>query len=111
MKKDYCEHCNNFVDDNGICYECQMEAEQMEDMVHSPPHYTNGNGIECIDYIRLVLGEEGFVYFCHGNFIKYQHRYKYKGKPVEDIEKAMFYLERMLKSLKGLHEVHNKNKT
>ena len=44
-----------------------MEQEQYDDMVHSPPHYTNGNGIECIDYIRQVLGEEGFVYFCHGN--------------------------------------------
>ena len=111
MKKDYCEHCGNFLDDKGVCFECQMEQEQYDDMVHCPPHYTNGNGIECIDYIRQVLGEEGFVHFCHGNFIKYQHRYKYKGKPVQDIEKAMFYLERMLKSLKGLHEVHSKNKT
>ena len=46
-----------------------------------------------------MLGEEGFVYFCHGNFIKYQHRYNYKGKPVQDIESDVLF-ERMLKSLK-----------
>ena len=80
-------------------------------MVHSPPHYTNGNCIECIDYIRQVLGEEGFVYFCHGNFIKYQHRYKYKGKPIQDLEKAKWYINKMIEKLKEEDEVHSKNKT
>ena len=34
MDKDYCKHCGNLVDDKGICFECQMEQEQMEDMVN-----------------------------------------------------------------------------
>ena len=47
------------------------------DPVERPAHY-NAGGIECIDYIKQVLGLDGFIAYCHGNLIKYQHRYKYK---------------------------------
>jgi len=30
-----------------------------------------------------------------GNTLKYLWRYNYKGKPVEDIEKARWYLEKL----------------
>ena len=69
------------------------------DWVKKPPHYTGGN-IECIDYIKDVLGPEGFIAFCQGNLIKYQHRHRHKGKRQEDLEKAKFYLEQMIKTTK-----------
>ena len=74
------------------------------DSVNSPPHYTIGEGIECIDYIKQVLTAEEFKGYCHGNLIKYQHRRGYKRKPVEDMEKAQWYLNKMLEAMKEKHK-------
>jgi len=73
------------------------------DPVKRPAHYNQG-GIECIDYLRQVLGLEGFIHYCHGNLIKYQHRYRYKGNGVEDMDKAEWYLNKMNKALKEKHK-------
>jgi len=65
------------------------------EMVDHPDHYNSGK-IEVIEYIEdLGLAED----FCAGNAIKYISRYKYKGKPEEDIKKAIWYLEHLLKVL------------
>ncbi|MDB4725871.1 DUF3310 domain-containing protein [bacterium] len=66
------------------------------DNVNSPAHYKLSGGIECIDYIEQVLTPEQFIGYCHGNMIKYQHRYKYKGNPVQDLKKADWYLSRLI---------------
>ncbi len=42
--------------------------------------------------------------YCHGNLIKYQHRHGYKNKPVEDMEKAEWYLRKMLEVMKEIHK-------
>jgi hypothetical protein len=73
------------------------------DPVEKPEHYNQG-GIECIDYIKQVLGLDGFIGYCHGNMIKYQHRYRYKSNPKEDLEKANWYLARMREAMKEKHE-------
>ena len=70
--------------------------------INKPVHYTIGEGIECIDYIKQTLGLEGFKAFCDGNLIKYQHRHTYKGNPVEDMEKAQWYLEKMIETMKEI---------
>jgi len=95
----YCPECSNLIDDDGKCFECIVY-----DPVNKPAHYNLGDGVECIDYIKQVLGKEGFIDYCHGNMIKYQHRYKYKRNPVEDMEKAQWYLNRMVETLKELHK-------
>lgn len=69
------------------------------DPVNSPPHYQGG--IECIDYIRQVLGEGGFRAYCLGNVIKYTHRHEYKGKPLEDLKKAQYYLNAAVSTLEA----------
>ena len=75
----------------------------MTDEVKKPKHYKMNEGdIECIDYIRQVLGPEGFIHYCHGNLIKYQHRYKYKGKPLQDLEKGYEYMGWMIDAMKGV---------
>ena len=71
-----------------------MKEHHVFDPVERPAHY-NQDGIECIDYIRQVLGIDGFIAYCHGNMIKYQHRYRYKGNGVEDMKKAEWYVKRM----------------
>ena len=72
--------------------------------VSKPAHYNHGEGIECIDYIRQVLGKEGFVAYCRGNVIKYNHRAMYKGNPTEDLSKAAQYLEWANETLKEIHK-------
>ena len=64
--------------------------------IDHPKHYNAGN-IETIDYIKdLGIAEE----FCIGNALKYIARYKYKEKPIEDLEKATWYLMYVISLLK-----------
>ena len=63
-------------------------------MVDKPPHY-NQHGIECITAIQAATGE-GYEAYLQGNIIKYVWRYKYKGKPKQDLEKAEWYLKRLI---------------
>ena len=100
---DYCEECDSLLDDDGNCFECEDVDDYSFDTVNKPFHYNHTDGIECIDYIRQVLGLDGFIAYCHGNFIKYQHRYRYKQNPVEDMEKAQWYLNKMVEALKERH--------
>lgn len=69
-------------------------AELQSDMVNAPPHY-NSSGIECLDAIEAATGE-GYQHYLQGNILKYLWRYRYKGKPVEDLQKARFYLDRLI---------------
>lgn len=68
--------------------------------VSKPEHYNHGEGIECIEYIKQVLGPEGFIAYCRGNLMKYNHRAMYKGKPTEDLEKAEQYLKWSIETIK-----------
>lgn len=63
-----------------------------EDLVNRPAHYTQG-GIEAIDYIESSVKD--FASYCHGNAAKYLHRHAYKGKPVEDLNKAIYYINKL----------------
>ncbi len=71
------------------------------DPVNSPEHYTTG-GIETIDYLKAKLTPEQFKGFCLGNALKYLSRAE-KKNGVEDLLKAHWYIERLIKS-----EVHEK---
>lgn len=56
--------------------------------VDHPSHYNVGR-IEVIDAI-----EEWGLNFNLGNAVKYIARADHKGKPIEDLEKARWYIER-----------------
>jgi len=71
--------------------------DELVDMVNNPPHY-NKYGVECLDAIRSATGE-GYEYYLQGNIIKYLWRYRYKNG-VEDLEKAKFYLGKMIQIVK-----------
>jgi hypothetical protein len=72
--------------------------------VSKPSHYNLSGGIECIEYIKQVLGPDGFIAYCRGNSMKYQHRAMYKGKPLEDLEKAHQYSAWAIETLMELEE-------
>lgn len=65
------------------------------DQVNKPAHYRVGE-VEAIDYIGQQLGT-GMKDYLLGNLHKYLHRHRFKGKPVEDLRKARWYLERLIK--------------
>ena len=67
-------------------------------MVDHPPHYNNGS-VECIEAIEAMLTPDEFVGYLRGNSLKYRWRFRYKKKPIEDLRKARWYEERLLKFL------------
>ena len=69
-----------------------------EDVVAKPYHYNTGN-IEGIEAIEESMSEFAFKGYLKGNCMKYLWRYDYKGKPVEDLQKAQWYLARLLKEV------------
>jgi hypothetical protein len=68
--------------------------EEEDDVVNNPSHYNTGN-IECIDAIEESMSSVAFKGYLKGNAMKYLWRYDYKGKQVEDLEKAGWYLLRL----------------
>lgn len=64
------------------------------DNVNSPNHYKQGR-IECIEAIKASMSQHGFRDYLKGNVMKYIWRYEHKGKAVEDIGKAIWYLNRL----------------
>ena len=67
------------------------------DMINHPKHYTDGK-IEVIDFI-----EDKGLNFHKGNCIKYIARAGKKdpSKEIEDLEKALWYLQREINRLKN----------
>ena len=70
------------------------QDEEEEDMVGAPKHYNSGN-IECIDAIEESMSSHAFKGYLKGNCMKYLWRYDYKGKQVEDLQKAGWYLQKL----------------
>ena len=81
-------------------YLSEVETKLTEDVVNQPPHYGNGE-IECIDYMKDNMDHMMFMGYLEGNAKKYMHRYRYKGKPVEDLRKARWYLDRLISEMEG----------
>jgi len=65
------------------------------DPVKHPKHYTkHPSGIECIEVTEHMT-------FCLGNALKYIWRANLKNEsPVQDLKKAIWYLERELEKVK-----------
>lgn len=67
-------------------------------VVDKPDHYNKG-AIEAIEAIKASMPDHEFRGYLKGNALKYLWRYDYKGKPVEDLRKCRWYIERLIKEL------------
>lgn len=67
-----------------------ISKAKQESIIDHPRHYTQG--IECADYV-----ESHSMDFFQGNAVKYLTRFKHKGKPLEDLLKSKWYIERLIK--------------
>lgn len=74
----------------------------MDKKVNHPAHYNSGS-IEVIDAIEAWgLG------FLEGNIIKYIARHELKGTPLQDLKKAKWYLNRLIKNKEKTEKYNNK---
>lgn len=69
--------------------------EQKEDLIHNPKHYIYSNH-EPIDVIKAWNLD-----FDLGNVVKYIARCEHKGDKLQDLHKALEYLQHEIKCLEG----------
>lgn len=104
-----CEKCQRIVSCliNGLCRSCNEEfslkPQPTPDTINHPSHYTTGL-VEPIDVI-----EDWKLSFCLGNVIKYIARANYKGKRIEDLKKARWYLDREIQQLERIDRATQPN--
>ena len=72
-----------------------------KDAVNQPPHYTKGK-IEYIEAMRSMLTAEEFKGFCKGNAVKYIWREDLKGSNIQDLKKAVVYLNWAIERLENM---------
>ena len=75
-----------------------LSIRKSPDPVTRPDHYNNG-AIEAIEAIKASMPENEFRGYLKGNALKYLWRYDYKGKPIEDLRKCKWYLDRLLQEV------------
>lgn len=79
---------------------CDAAEKEVFNKVNHPLHYTLGaNGIECIDAIKASMSGYEFRGYLKGNVMKYLWRYRLKGRDKEDLQKAQWYLNRLIDEL------------
>ena len=91
--------CPDSMDGRDDCLEAIInfykDKEQLStnsDIINHPKHYTYG-GMECIDEMILVFGEEVVMNFCLCNVWKYRKRALHKNCQ-EDLDKADWYIQK-----------------
>lgn len=86
----------NVMDDKKVVPMCGYSAEK-EDAVNHPKHYKTGK-IECIDCISAIVNMyDGEQAYDVGQVIKYLYRAPTKMNFMQDLKKAQWYLNRLIK--------------
>ena len=101
-----CKNCNKITEHLWECGEwwCRSCGDsnilsrsgriREEDQVNHPKHYTSHpSGVECIDIVEHMN-------YNLGNSVKYIWRADLKGKDIQDLEKAEFYIRREIERRK-----------
>jgi len=91
------KHVSEVVGLASLPLEDLKKAISLEDteQVNHPEHYNHGS-LEVIKIIEDQLTNapiDAYEGFCVANALKYVLRAPYKGKPEEDVDKAIWYLE------------------
>jgi hypothetical protein len=87
ITKNYSQQTQNF------------DLDKASDEINKPQHYNYGK-YETIDVIVDTLGQYEAINYCHGNVLKYIIRMWHKGTPEKDLQKAIWYSNKMLELLK-----------
>lgn len=73
-----------------LSHDIKCQCHLTTDLINHPPHYTQG-GIDTFDFIKA----KGLSY-AEGNVIKYITRSRHKGKRLDDLKKAEWYLKQLI---------------
>lgn len=93
--EELCRICGALLTE-GRCEICtKRKIEHPDDAINHPSHYTMG-GIEVIDAI-----EAWKLDFRLANVVKYVARCEHKEQKLQDLRKARWYLERVIKELES----------
>ncbi len=97
-----------FVDKDGDISRAKMSRskdiyertkEEPKDKINHPPHYTQGK----FETVQVI--EDWELGYHLGNALKYisryKHKHKTKTKQLEDLRKAIWFIERKIKSIEG----------
>lgn len=76
--------------------------------IEHPNHYNQGS-IECIDAMEEAFGTQAVMIFCICNAFKYIWRYS-KKNGIEDIKKAIWYLNKYMELYDKLNNNNNDTK-
>lgn len=76
--------------------------------VEHPSHYTSG-GIECIDAMKAMLtgyehatfATKFYWHFLSGQVLKYLWRWPLKERPLQDLKKASWYLDKLISDVEA----------
>jgi len=82
------KHCLNC---DYTLFDSKPPTDSVNEDPVSPPHYQSKK-IDAIEITETMS-------FCAGNAMKYIWRHLDKGKPVEDLKKAVWYLEREIERI------------
>lgn len=86
--KEECDACGGSFNDEPAILDRAFDKIHDETVDH-PSHYNHG--MECIDEMILIFGEEVVAHFCLCNAWKYRYRALDKGGR-EDIDKSHWYM-------------------
>lgn len=94
IKPKYCPMTGegaDYIDDNIDCID-----DTINDIINHPAHYVEGRKFEPIDVIN-----DWDLNFNLGNAVKYIARAGRKNDPIEDLEKAVFYIQYEITQIKS----------
>lgn len=83
----------------GFFSRVEKNADTYEnDIINEPNHY-HSNGIDVIGFAELQFTKEQLIGFHRINVLKYVTRYDKKSNPLEDLQKAKFYLDKLIENV------------
>lgn len=66
----------------------------------NPAHYKYGD-IECIEAMEASMSTIEYQGYLKGCAFKYLWRFRYKGSPIEDLNKAIWYTQKLATHIKA----------
>ena len=85
----------------GVTVRKNQEISKLKNFKQEEPEYYNSNGLSPNRaFEQGLISNEEFIGFIKGNVIKYVVRCDKKGNPIEDIDKAISYLQLLKKMVK-----------
>ena len=74
----------------------KVKKDEKKEMVNHPSHYGGDTTYECIKVLKAWMSKEEYQGFLRGNAIKYLCRTGKKDAEIQELNKAKWYLEKLI---------------